>query len=103
MGDTKRSGLRCIAAASLFAALIMVWAPAALSQTMTSGGAVGTATDASGAVVSDAKVTIHLAGAGEARSVVDNATGEYRFSLLMPGGCVVTGEAVGLKSTIVEL
>jgi hypothetical protein len=103
MGDTKRGGLRSIAAACLFAALTVVQAPAAFGQTMTTGGAAGTVTGASGAMVSGAKVTIHLAGADETRSVVANATGESRFSLLMPGGYTVTGKATGLKSTIAGL
>jgi hypothetical protein len=119
MRDTKRSGLRYIAVACLFAALTMLWAlaafsistrprrdvmnqrllqehgavllktnnlpePPVVSQTRTPGSAAGTVTDASGAVVSTAKVTIHLAGANETRSVVANATGECRFSLLTP-------------------
>jgi hypothetical protein len=79
MGDTKRTGQGYIAAALLFASLTMVRAPAAFSQTMTTGGAVGTAADASGAVVSGAKVAIHLADANETNWVVTNATGEYRF------------------------
>jgi hypothetical protein len=103
MGDTKRIGPRYIAAACLFAALAMVLAPVAFSQTVTTGDAVGTATDASGAAVSGAKITIHLAGANQTRPVVANATGEYRFSPLAPGEGTVTGEATGLKSTIAEL
>ncbi len=94
----ERSRLRIVAVACLFAALLMLWAPAAFTQTMTTGDIVGTVTDASGAVVPGAKVTIHFADTNESHSVVTNSTGQYRFSLLQPGDYTVTGEAPGLKS-----
>jgi hypothetical protein len=103
MRATRRSQRRYCAVACLFAAVMLFWAPAAFSQTLTSADAVGTATDESGVSVSGARVAIHLADANETRPVVANATGEYRFSLLTPGDCTVTGEATGLKSTIAEL
>ena len=97
MRDTKRSGLRHVATACLFAALTMLWAPAAFSQTMTTGDIVGTVTDASSAVVPGAKVTIHFADTNESHSAVTNSTGQYRFSLLQPGEYTVTAEATGLE------
>ena len=86
MRDTKRRGLRYIAVACLFAALTMLWAPAAFSITTRPARDVMNQrlSRERGAVASGAKVTNHLAGANETRSVVANATGDDRFSQLTP-------------------
>src|SRR5580700_7724133 len=78
--------------------LLLASAPAAFSQTMTTGDIVGTVTDASGARVPGAKVTVRFADTNEARSVTSNSSGEYRFSLMQPGDYIVTGESTGMKS-----
>ena len=80
--------------------VLLFWAavPAAYGQTMTTGDIVGTVSDASGAVVPNAKVTAKLTATNETHSLTTNAQGAYRFSLLQPGEYEVTGEAVGLKS-----
>src|SRR5215469_3170930 len=83
--------------------VILLFAPAAFSQTMTTGDIVGTVTDASGAVVPGAKVTIRFADTNETHNVVASASGQYRFSLLQPGDYVVAGEAPGLKSKTEKL
>jgi hypothetical protein len=73
-------------------------APAAYSQTMTTDDILGTVTDASGAVVPNAKVTAKLVTTNEIHTAVSNSSGQYRFTLLQPGEYEVTGEATGLKS-----
>lgn len=78
--------------------ILMAWTPSASAQTMTTGDIVGTVSDASGAVVPNAKVTVRLMATNEMRSMTTNAQGQYRFSLLQPGQYQVTGEATGLKS-----
>lgn len=78
--------------------LFLAQAPGAYGQTMTTGDIVGTVTDASGAVVPNAKVTAKLTATNETHSGVTNGSGEYRFSLMQPGDYLVTGEATGLKS-----
>jgi len=78
--------------------LLMAAAPAAYGQTMTTADIVGTVTDASGAVVPNAKVTAKLVTTNETHAAVTNPSGQYRFSLLQPGDYEVTGEATGLKS-----
>src|SRR5580692_1908028 len=100
MRDTKRSGLRYIATACLFAALMMLWAPAGFSQTMTTGDVVGTVTDASGAVVPKATVTIKLTSENTVRTETTDNSGHYRFSLLPPGEYEMEAGATGLKSKI---
>ncbi|MEI9972103.1 MAG: carboxypeptidase regulatory-like domain-containing protein [Ignavibacteriota bacterium] len=65
---------------------------------MTTGDIVGTVSDASGAVVPNAKVTARLVATNETHAATTNAQGAYRFSLLPPGEYEVSGEAVGLRS-----
>ena len=79
-------------------ALLLAAVPAAYSQTMVTGDIVGTVTDASGAVVPNAKVSVRLVATNEIHSAATNPSGQYRFSLLPPGDYEVTGEATGLKS-----
>ena len=80
--------------------ILLLWAaaPAAYSQTMTTGDIVGVVTDATGAVVPNATVTAKFADTNETHSATSSASGQYRFSLLQPGDYFVTGEATGLKS-----
>ena len=59
MGDTKCSGRRCFAIACIFGALTVLCAPAAFSQTLTTGDIAGVVKeDARGAVVPSAIVTL---------------------------------------------
>src|SRR5580700_10236525 len=98
MRDTKRSGLRPVATACFFAALTMLWAPAAFTQTMTTGDIVGTVTDASGAVVPKATVTAKFLDENATQTAVSNDRGEYRFSLMKPGDYTIEGQSTGLTS-----
>jgi len=78
--------------------LLFVGVPAAHSQTMTTGDIVGVVTDASGAVVPNAKVTAKFADTNETHTETANGSGQYRFTLMQPGDYYVSGEATGLKS-----
>jgi len=98
MRDTKRSGLRHVAIACLFAALMMLWAPAAFSQTMTTGDIVGTVTDASGASVPKATVTAKFLDENTIQTATANDKGEYRFSLMKTGDYEIEAKATGLQS-----
>jgi len=57
----------------------------AVAQTVVNGDVSGTITDAAGAVVSGATVTITDATVGKTQSATTSATGLYRFSFLKPG------------------
>ncbi len=103
MRDTKRSGLRYFATACLFAALTLLLAPAAFTQTITTGDVVGVVSDSSGAVVPGAIVTIKSLESGESRTETTNAQGQYRFPLLKPGDYQISADAKGLKSNIVKV
>jgi hypothetical protein len=100
MRDTKRSGLRHVAITCLFAALMTLWAPAAFSQTMTTGDIVGTVTDASSAVVPKATVTAKLISENQVRTEITDNNGRFRFSLMPPGDYEMEAAATGLKSKI---
>jgi hypothetical protein len=88
----------CLLLSSLWILLLLAAVPAAHSQTMTTGDIVGTVTDATGAVVPNARVTAKFVDTNETHSAVSSSAGQYRFSLLQPGDYLVTGEATGLKS-----
>ncbi len=83
--------------ACLLAACLMV--PAAFGQSLVSGDLVGTVTDPSGAVVSNATVSLKSNGTGETRTTTSNSSGLYRFSLLNPGSYTVSVSAQGFNST----
>jgi hypothetical protein len=58
---------------------------------------LGTITDASGAVVSNAKVTATETSTGIARSATTNESGNYTFPDLPPGTYTITVEQTGFK------
>ena len=102
MRDTKLDWRRCVAAA-LFISLALTLAPAAFGQTQTTSDIVGTVSDATGAVVPHATVTIKNSGTNESRTATTNDSGQYRFSLLTPGDWTVEAKATGLRSKIQQI
>src|SRR5207248_10388180 len=84
----------------IFAALLLAVAPLAYSQTLSTGALVGVITDASGAVVPGATVTLKSLETNESRTAATNETGQYRFSLLKPGPYSISAQATGLKSNV---
>ncbi|PYT24610.1 MAG: TonB-dependent receptor [Acidobacteria bacterium] len=64
------------------------------------GTILGSVTDASGAAVSGAKVTITEDATGVAYNLETDTTGNYIRPLLKPGTYTVEGEAVGFKKAI---
>ena len=69
---------------------------AALAQTTAS--IKGTVTDASGAAVSGAKVTVKSTGLGIERTATTNTNGDYEFAALPPGSYSVQVEMQGFQS-----
>jgi hypothetical protein len=55
------------------------------AQSLTTGDITGTVTDPTGAVVSNAKVTLRSIESGASQVRSTNAQGAYRFPLLSPG------------------
>lgn len=76
--------------------ILMSFAASARAQTNTAD-IVGTVTDASGAVIPRAMVTVVNTGTQEKRSVPANDGGEYSFSLLQVGSYSVQVQAPGFK------
>jgi hypothetical protein len=67
------------------------------AQSVTSGDIVGLVTDPSGAVVSNASVTLKSQENGSTEVQFTNARGVYRFSLLPPGRYTVSVAADGFQ------
>src|SRR4051794_7258241 len=61
------------------------------------GSIVGTVTDASGAAMSGATVTITNTGTGERRAAETGGDGAYRFVNLVPGNYNAAVEKTGFK------
>src|SRR5947209_2682646 len=83
----------------LWLALCFIAAPILRGQTST-GEFSGTVTDASGAVVANAKVTATSAETGAVRQVITDNAGGYVFTLLQPGVYNLSAEAPGFRRTI---
>lgn len=66
--------------------------------TISTGSIVGTVTDPSGAVVSDAKVVITNSGTGQALSLTTNASGAYNSGAIAPGNYKVEVSAPGFST-----
>jgi len=67
------------------------------AQTTTTGELGGTVTDPSGAVLTNATITLTNAATGAKQTTQTNATGFYRFPLLQPGTYKVSGAASGFR------
>ena len=80
----------------IFAVLVIVFSQAALGQAV-NGTLLGTVTDPSGAVVSNAKVTIVLTGQSVSYSTVTNASGDFTEPDLPSGTYTVSVVAQGFK------
>src|SRR5689334_661403 len=89
-------GLRSICTVLL---LGMLTAGLAFSQAV-SATIVGTVTDASGAVVANAKVTVTETNTGVARSALANESGNYNFPNLPPGLYQVSVELAGFQKGV---
>jgi hypothetical protein len=93
-------------ALSVLAAIGFVTAfqtPCAYAQSNISGDVAGTIMDPSGAVVSNANVTLKNQATGAINATVTNSTGAYRFPLLKPGTYAVTVSAPGFESATLTL
>ena len=69
------------------------------AQTQTTGDIAGVVTDASGAVVPDARVVLKSNDRGSSQDVTTSKDGVYRFFLLAPGGYTVIVSATGFQTS----
>src|SRR5215470_6303192 len=77
--------------------LLAVWGEA---QTAATGAISGVVTDFTGAVITDAKITVVSEATGTSRSSLSTATGTYLVSLLPPGVYTVRAIKDGFKELI---
>jgi hypothetical protein len=87
-------------AVAILAAAVSSLAP--LPAQTTNATLVGTVTDAQGAVVPNASVTVKNTGTGIERKVQTNSSGEYSVYPLQPGAYEVTASASGFQSKVVS-
>jgi hypothetical protein len=87
---------RCFSSLILLLALLPT---AAIAQAV-NATLLGTVTDATGALVANAKVTITDTQTGTSRTVTTNASGNYTFPDLAPGRYTVEAEQTGFKKEV---
>src|SRR6266481_5114377 len=64
---------------------------------------LGTITDAGGAVIPGAKISVQNAATNDTKTATSNATGDFIFNLMQPGQYTVTVEATSFKKATVNL
>ena len=79
--------------------VVTLGAPYACAQSNISGDIAGTAVDPSGAVISNAVVTVTSVEKGDVKKVNAEASGNFRVSLLSPGKYKVLVSAPGFESS----
>jgi len=79
---------------------LLLLATATLRAQQTSGSAVGTVTDNTGAVVSGAAITLTDVDTGDHRTATTNSNGDYQFVNLIPGNYKIDIENSGFKHFI---
>src|SRR6266511_209496 len=90
--------------AMLISVLVYMIGPASAGAQVTTADVVGKVTDATGAVVPGAKVTVTNLGTNIARTVAANESGNYVVNLLPIGRYAVRVDVPGLKAfTVGEL
>src|SRR5712692_10075506 len=94
----KQLGVLLRTAAGL-ALLVCILSPLSVGQTIT-GAITGTVTDASGAVVTGAKVTASNIETNVVNGATTNDSGIYSFPFLSPGNYTITAENPGFKKAV---
>lgn len=85
-----------------FAVIALLVAIPAAAQ-LTTADILGTVTDAAGAVVPNAKVTVVNIATSVSRTLQSNGSGEYVFNLLPPGQYTVTVEAPSFRKSVTNV
>src|ERR1700722_18924413 len=112
MNDQKKTATNCIGQCgqrlsqqlrllASFLSLLLLFTSAAFAQ-LTSADILGTVTDASGAVVPGANITLTNLGTNEKRIGQSNSSGDYSFTLLPVGHYSITVKVSGFKASITE-
>jgi outer membrane receptor protein involved in Fe transport len=92
------SPIRFVAGASaILLALLLLMLPGSVRAQQTTADVLGTVTDASGAALANAKITVHNLNTNDSRTATTNDRGDYTFSLLPNGHYSLKVEAPGFK------
>jgi Carboxypeptidase regulatory-like domain/TonB dependent receptor len=100
-GQPKDTILSAWRKAAFLLVLLFAFTSAAFCQ-LTTADILGSVTDATGAVVPNAKITLTNLGTNETRTGQSNASGEYTFTLLPVGHYSVTVKAPGFQESITK-
>ena len=73
------------------------------AQSITTGDVAGTVSDATGAVVPSAAVTLNNLDNGATQTATANQSGGYHFSLLKPGNYSISASTSGLKTDVQKI
>ena len=87
---------------SCLAVLVALLSSGALAQFSQRGGISGVLTDASGAVVPQASVTLLDLGRNQTSTISPDVSGHYEFSQLLSGTYQVSVELAGFKKSVSE-
>lgn len=79
-----------------------IWPELCRAQTETTGTVIGTITDPTGAIVSDATVVLHNKGTNKEFTQKSNTAGQYTFVNVVPGEYEVTVKKDGFRSSNVN-
>jgi len=88
---------------AMLAVIALLVPSVVLAQGIVTGAVAGTITDSTGAVVSNAKVTLKSEDTGEVLTQVTSSTGSFNFTLLKPGAYRLTLSQQGFKGVSEKL
>jgi Carboxypeptidase regulatory-like domain len=100
--EEEMPNLRKLGFACLLAVLVLALAPSGGWGQNVYGTITGTATDASGAAVANANVTLTNMDTAEKHSIETDASGNYTFVNILPGRYKIEGEKSGFKKFVRE-
>jgi len=81
--------------------LLLSFATTAFAQ-LTTADILGTVSDATGAVIPNANITLVNLGTNETRNTQSNATGDYNFTLLPVGHYSIIVKANGFQASVIK-
>ena len=94
--------LQLLALAVLFISVLALVPQLTQAQGNVYGTIAGIVTDASGAAIADATVTLTNLDTAEKRTIQSGASGEYTFVNIRPGNYRIEGEKSGFKKFVRE-
>ena len=101
LGQCRRMLSQQIRPTVWFLATLVFFTSSAFAQ-LTTADILGTVTDASGAVVPNANITLVNLATNETRTVQSNGSGDYSFSLLAVGNYSITAKANGFQAWVTK-